>query len=218
MIKITQQLEENLKTAVILSLSIILSFGCLTGDCTCLYLKGLGGINKLSVKEKYLHMRSDPAGYYLGGALGCQLFDFFNYELEISYRYHPWTKVYIPHSIYSPFKKGKRYAFTTMFNVLYQYHGCWRFHPYMGFGLGYTQARGELKGDYSDSSMETFRYPIKPRNSYSAQVILGAGYPICENTEAALEGRYMHEIGTRQRFTFLKTQNYGLGLTLKRFF
>jgi opacity protein-like surface antigen len=199
---------------------LLLAFKAIVSSqqCNSIYIKNLGGINYLYAEEKYIHMRSDPIGYYLGAAVGYRFYDLFDYEFEFAFRNHPKAKVSIPDSILSPFKKGSRYALSYMFNIFYPINNTSAVQPYLGFGIGYTQVRGELKGSDNHSSHDVYTYPLEPLSNFASQIILGVCTPVSLHVEASLEGRYIHEIYSNYEFKFLKTHNISLGLCLKHYF
>ena len=189
---------------------------CEANEFSAWYVGGLGGANYLYVPERHILLRSDPISYYVGASLGYFINENWDVEADAIYR-RSTVKVNVPNSTQNAFKCGTVNAWSYMSNIVYKFDAkeCRLFLPYMGIGIGYSDTQGVVKAKHRNehhiSFNRAYRYNYKlERNGYYAwQAFLGLRYPLCEKTELGLEARFLHEV--------LRTYNFSVGLSLKRF-
>lgn len=190
-------------------------------SCGSFYAGAFGAANWLNVRH-IEGVHKTKTGFAGGLSLGYKFDNGFRVEGEVSYRRNKVDTKHFDHDYYfSSFsdssssddhKKsdGNLHSWSYMANFLYDFEdvACYwpNVVPYVGFGLGYTQAHAKIN-QHAENSHDKDKHDHK---GFAYQAIAGIGYNLTESTTLAVEYRYFN--GTKH------INNNSIGLAVRQSF
>lgn len=162
-------------------------------SCGRIYVGAFGGANWLNIKKQHGFHVKTKTGFAGGLSAGYKFNNGIRVEGEVAYRQNKIDSNHVKKHAreylgdYADIKvDGKFHTWSYMANFLYDFENCSDFVPYLGFGLGYAEQHGKVKGE-----LEGFKSSDRgSRKGFAYQGIAGVGYNLTESTTLALEYRY----------------------------
>jgi outer membrane autotransporter protein len=155
---------------------------CQAASCdeSGVYVSAFGGANWLNQHKKHDIKSKFDTGYTSGAALGYRFNRNFRAEAEVAYRNNHLDE--LKGNGCKDHPKGYKDSISFMANGYYDFDLDACFTPYVGLGVGYTNAKAHFSHE---------DYHLRgTSDGIAGQVIVGVSTRIYQNTDLGLEYRY----------------------------